>query len=260
MRKRLFLATAFICILLMAGLTACGEDSADQDSTQNEETTVAEESMDSMSTDQINEKMIGTWVPAEGFEDIYSFGYMTDEGLSADGDGPFVINEDYEKYDGGGATTVEYAFENGKMTYTTVVSEYSAGGSIGKEGIVEVENLQGDTATINGFAYEKLTDDPADPDQLALKAIESRFMPIVTGEWESSDGMVILKLNEDKTMNYQDTSLNVDGTWSSWGAVEVTITYNDPYTSEETTDYFRYEFDEDCLNYEGMNTETLYRK
>ena len=85
-------------------------------------------------------------------------------------------------------------------------------------------------------------------------------MPIVTGEWQTSDGMVILKLNKDKTMNYQDTGLNVDGTWNSWGTIEVTITFTDPYTNEETSDYYRYDLDADCLEGGGMNTGTLYRK
>ena len=259
MKKALLITAAFICVLLMAGLSACG-DSADQESEQNTEATAAEESMDSMTPEQMVEKMIGAWVPTEGFEDVYYFGYMSDNGLSGDPSGILAVQADYVQGDGGGLTTVKYSYENGKLTYTEYVSEYSAGGSVGVNGVLEVENLQGDTAVINGAAYEKVSDDPADPDELAINAMDARIVPLISGKWETSDGDICITLNKDKTMNYKDAGTDIDGTWQTWGNMVIAVDFTGPDDDDEGSDYYWYDLDEDCLYSESGDAETLYRK
>ena len=264
MKKRLILlATTAICVLLMIGMTACGEDqNAEQ---ENESTTAAaEEPAENLSQDEMTAKMIGAWMPADGLDSsAFSFGYMTDQGLSADPDsGEFCIQEKYIKYDGGGATTVTCEVDNGKMTYTTYLSEYSAGGEIGKDGVVEVENITDHTATINGAPYEKLTDDPADPEMIVNKTIDSRLATIVVGEWGTDDGAILLKLNEDGTMHYKNGQVDIDGTWESGGSVYITLNYTDPNTNEAGNDAYYYEVENDWMTGAGMDTDivTLLRR
>ena len=262
MKKIILTTVAVICIILMAGLTACGEDKSAPagDEQETETTAAAENPMDSMTPEQINEEMVGVWVPAEGFEDVYYFGYTSDQGISADTSGKLAIQADYVQFDGGGISTVDYALEEGKMVYTSYVSEYSAGGEIGNNGIIEVSDLQENAATINGAAYEKLANDPTDPEELATKAINDRLLPLITGEWENSDGTFSLKINKDGTMHYSQPALDVDGTWETWGNTTVTLNFTSPYSMEDASEYYQYSVDEDCMNGAGMTTETLYRK
>ena len=263
MKKRLILlATTAICVLLMIGMTACGEDqNAEQ---ANEDTTAAEEPAENLSQDEMTAKLIGAWMPADGLDgSAFAFGYMTNQGLSADPDsGEFCIQEKYVKYDGGGATTVTCEADNGKMTFTTYLSEYSAGGEIGNEGVVEVENITDHTATINGAPYEKLTDDPADPEMIVNKTIDSRLASIVAGEWGTDDGAILLKLNEDGTMHYKNAGVDADGTWKSDGSMYITLDYTDSNTNEVGNDAYYYEFDNDWMSGTGENTDviTLLRK
>jgi len=264
MKKRLILlATTAICVLLMIGMTACGEDqNAEQ---ENESTTAAaEEPAEAQSSDDMSAKLIGAWMPADGLDSsAFSFGYMTDQGLSADPDsGEFCIQEKYVKYDGGGVTTVTSETDNGKIIYTSELSEYSAGGEIGKEGVVVVENITDHTAIINDAPYEKLTDDPADPEMIVNKTIDSRLASIVAGEWGTDDGAILLKLNDDGTMHYKNGSVDADGTWKSDGSMYITLDYTDPNTNEAGNDAYEYEVDNDWMSGTGENTDviTLLRK
>ena len=221
MNKRLLLLIGAVCILLVVGLTACvGNKSNEIDNEETQTLTVSGDSGESgnssgnLSPEQMNDQMIGVWIPAEGLQnDIYKFGYMSDSGFTSDSGGQLCIQADYVKDEGGGSTSVDYEYTNGKLVYTTYISSYSAGGEISSDGVITVENLQGDKATINGVAYEKVTDDPSDPDRRTDKIFKQRFTPLVVGEWEGVEGMVYLKLNEDGTMRYEDTSMGVDGTW-----------------------------------------------
>ena len=254
MKKKhiLFSVAAVICILLMMGLAACGENENTEGTTE-ENTETTAESTEQLSSEQLNEEMLGVWLPAEGVEnDTVSFGYTSDAGsFDKDPSGQLCIHVGYAKFEGGGASAAEYEYQDGKLIYTTVDGKYSAGGGIEKTWTVDTEKLSEGKAIINGVAYERVTDDPSDSERTAYQIIDSRVKPLLAGEWQSPEGGPHFTLNEDGTMHYENAGKSVDGTWKSEGGMTISLTYNDPDTSEEVIDYYHYDFDEDCL--EGMD-------
>lgn len=267
MKKCLLLSAAAVtCILLAAGLAACGgeqnegeqNESADNTEATAETTAKAE---DTLSPERLNEEMIGVWVPAKGVEnDTVSFGYLTDSDYTDDPSGQLCIHVDYALGDGGGASAAEYEVRDGKLVYTTFESSYSAGGEIDDTWTIDAGALPEDKAVINGVAYEKATDDPSDQEQRAKEIIDSRIIPLLAGEWEGFDGMVYFKLNKDGTMHYEDSSMGVDGTWEYEGGMMVRLDFTDPYNNEKESDYYRYEVGEDYLEGQDINQGRFDRK
>lgn len=267
MKKRvIWIMACCLCVLLM-GLTACGSQSGDTESTEASQETAAETTAESeapaeeMSAEDMNKMMIGAWVPAKGVEnDTVAFGYTSDSGYSADPAGQLSIQVDYVLHDGGGACAAEYALKDGKLVYTTIDSPYNAGGEIEKEWVIGTDKLAEGKAVINGVEYEKVTDDPADPDNKTGEAINSRLMKLLAGVWEGFEGRVEFKLNEDGTVNYSDTAIKADGTWKNTGGMMIELTYTNPYSKEEEQDYYHYVPDGDYMDGQTVNKGKFVRK
>ena len=142
MKKRMILiATTVICILLTVGMTACDDE---------------------MSGGDMMDEMIGTWVPYDIYKyPVYSFGYRADPSFDYGSSGQLCVNKDYYDYDGEGSSAIEYEINDGILIISPYVSEYSAGGEMGND--IIVQDVQDGRAEINGISYEKYSDEPGDP-------------------------------------------------------------------------------------------------
>lgn len=256
----IIVAVVIIAVFMILGGKT--EESTEQTPEATKETTKqdAEKPRD-LSPEQLNEQMIGVWLPAEGIEDDnVTFLYSSDSGYSSDPSGQLCIQVGYAKTEGGGISSVDYEYEDSELHYTTFDSDYNAGGEIQHDWTIEVEKLLDGKATINGVAYEKVTGDPKDGAGRAKEIIDSRYRSLLTGEWEGFDGMVNFKLNKDGTMHYGDTSMSVDGTWEPSGGMLIALKYINPYTDEEECNYYHYSSDEDYLEGRDMNQGRFDRK